>query len=114
MGMRGPYCNTNYTPSAPAPNPDPKRWELLEVKEFPHAFVLKVHYFDATNFEGVKVMVYEGEYISGTPTRLDPHFAEKGFSPIARFRPDERGWQLACLFAEALSNVIGMGEDPCS
>lgn len=114
MGMRGPYCNTNYTPSAPAPNPDPKRWCLLEVKEFPHAYVLKVRYYDATNFEGVKVMVYEGKYPGSPKGSLDPHFAETGVSPIARFRPDERGTQLACLFAEAFSNVIGKGEDPCS
>lgn len=109
MGMPGPCCQTNYTPNAPAPNPDPKRWALLDVVEFPHAHVLKVRYYDATNFEGVKVMVYEGEYPGYVKGSLDPHFAESGASPIARFRPDERGWQLACLFAEGLSNVVGMG-----
>jgi len=102
MGMPTGLCSTKYTPNAPAPNPNPERWKLISVKKFKRAYVLKVLYLDATNFEGVKIMVYEGEY-QGTPTHLDPHFAEVGLSPIARFKPTQHGYQLACLVAEGLS-----------
>ncbi len=102
MGI-GPFrshCFTSeYTsnPKAPIPNPDPNHWTLLEFFEYKNAFVIKVKYHDCTNFEGVKVMVYKGSCtdLPMLPKLLDPHFAEFGFSPIARFRPDEEGLELA-------------------
>ena len=96
-------CSTNSF--APAPNPDPSRWELIEKRAFKNAFVLKVRYFDATNFEGIKVMVYLGEYFV-KPSRLDPHFADDDNSPIARFKPDAMGWRMAIDLAKRIS------EDP--
>src|SRR4051812_16225017 len=94
-------CGTNYTFNAPAPNPDPSRWELIKEWQGKGGYVLLVRYLDATNFEGLKVMVYRGK----RPKRLillDPHFADDKTSPIARFRPDAEGIALARLLAEAL------------
>lgn len=99
MGMRlFGRCSTN--PAAPAPNPDPSRWELLELHQFSKGYALKVRYLDCTNFEGVKVMVFEGRYVPGKRP-LDPHFAERG-GPYARFRPDAVGMRLAIALAKAL------------
>jgi hypothetical protein len=63
--------------------------------------VLKVRYLDCTNFEGVKVMVYRGQFTT-LPTMLDPHFSESWDSPIARFKPDAEGIGLAKMLAESL------------
>lgn len=87
---------------APAPNPNPKRWELLDKAEYSKYYVLKVRYLDATNFDGVKIMVYHGRYRH--VDYLDPHFENSPSSPIARFKPNEGGWELAKAFAKALSS----------
>lgn len=104
MSLLNRSCSTNYTSTpAPAPDPNPNRWELLHVAQFAHAYVLTVRYLDATNFEGVKVMVYRGRWTTrNPPPLLDPHFADSPDSPIARFRPDEVGHAMAEALARAL------------
>lgn len=100
-------CHTNRerdtqgVPVAPAPNPSPSRWTYLDHKQFDHAYVLKVRYHDCTNFEGVKVMVYRGQFRK--VSYLDPHFTNSPESPIARFRPDKPGWWMALELARALT-----------
>ena len=102
MGMPGPFsrsCCTNT--QAPAPNPSPERWEMLEKTVFENSYALKVRYFDATNFEGIKVMVFRGKYIHRD--YLDPHFENTISAPVARFRPDYEGWNFAVEMAKMLS-----------
>ena len=99
IGM-GRACWTN--PTAAAPNPNPGRWERLLVRQYPGAYVLKARYPDCTNFEGVKIMVFRGDYRTLGDT-LDPHFSPMPDSPIARFIPNKEGWDLACDLAERLS-----------
>lgn len=100
-------CSTNTerrsdgTPVAVPPNPSPLRWTYLDHAQYAEAYALKVRYYDCTNYEGVKVMVYRGRYRDRT--MLDPHFAETDDAPIARFRPDAAGWQMACDLARSLS-----------
>lgn len=94
-------CSSGYTSNAPAPNPDPSRWRLLDVKQFANAHVLTVKYLDATNFEGVKVMVFRGKY--APRTKLDPHFSVEADSPIARFRPDAEGIEMAINLAATVT-----------
>jgi hypothetical protein len=71
--------------------------------------VVEVRYPDCSNFEGLKVLVYDGvetaamEIASG---KCDPHFAESGVSPIARFRPTAEGWDMAVRFAEARARGV--------
>lgn len=108
MGMISLFrsCSTNYQPSSvptPAPNPDPSRWKVLDVWQYKYAYVLKVHYLDCTNFEGVKVMVYRGAWpAAAPPALLDPHFTDSPDSPIARFRPDKAGVEMARALARTL------------
>lgn len=101
MGM-SPFktCGTNSSPAAVPPNPSPSRWTHIDHVQYAEAYALKVRYHDCTNYEGVKVMVYEGKY--GSRMWLDPHFTDSPDSPIARFRPDARGWRLACVLAMSL------------
>jgi len=97
-------CSTNYSSSAfPAPNPDPKRWCLLICEQFDHGYVLKVRYLDCTNFEGIKIMVYRGNFRGErTVKHLDPHFTPGDDSPIARFKPDAEGFKMARDLARGL------------
>ena len=89
-------CLTNTQVVAP----NPLRWELLQMASFSNAYVLKVKYIGCTNFEGVKIMVYEGKY--GGLISLDPHFADNDKSPIARFKPDNKGWDRALALAKSI------------
>jgi hypothetical protein len=97
MFKRGCYAS----PAASAPNPDPSRWELIQVAQFKHAHVLHVRYLDCTNFEGVKILVMRGPHIPGRRP-LDPHFSEAATSLIARFRPDAGGMRMALELAEKI------------
>jgi len=105
MGMPGPFgagCLTN--PRAPAPNPDPSRWTLLRGWEFENACVVEVRYYDCTNFEGRKVMVFRGgQGAVGEGGSLDPHFCRRDNALMARFRPDAAGIAMAIQLAENYS-----------
>lgn len=96
-------CTTQYAFKVPAPNPDPHRWKLLQVWKHMHGYVLKVHYLDAINFEGIKIMVYRGTFPGKKHLRsLDPHFQPSKNAPIARFRPDSEGIAWANKLASKL------------
>jgi hypothetical protein len=67
--------------------------------------VLKVQYPDATNFEGVKIMVFDREVRLMQLNQqgfIDPHFSTQALHPIARFIPTGRGWEMAVNFARNL------------
>lgn len=94
-------CHTN-TEITTAPNPNPSRYVILDREVIGNATVLKVRYLDCTNYEGVKVMLYKGEFDPSPDMPLDPHFQESVHSPIARFEPTEEGWYLAKMLATQL------------
>lgn len=48
----------------------------------------------------IESMLYSGQYKH--IEQLDPHFSEEENSPLARFKPDEKGWDRAVKFAESL------------
>jgi len=98
INFMGRNCGTN--PKQPAPNPNPSRWELIEKKQLKNSYILLVKYLDCTNFEGVKLMVFKGQYKK--PKTLDPHFRDTFNSPIARFPPTKEGWVLANIIANTL------------
>lgn len=91
-------CITNENCIAPNPNPD--SYTLLRKEVFDNATLLKVHYTGCTNFEGIKLLVFIGDFTpKGT---LDPHFADSKLSPIARFKPTEEGLTLARLLCKSI------------
>ena len=48
-------------------------------------------------------MVYEATIEDfASQTKIDPHFCQYCFSPIARFKPDDEGWEMAESFAYAM------------
>lgn len=93
-------CAPN-NPAAIAPNPDPARWYVLEEYRCVTSYAIKLRYLDATNFEGVKILVYRGKFAI-LETR-DPHFCESDETLVARFRPTPEGWELAKELVRQLS-----------
>ncbi len=85
------------------PNPNPKNFKVINITKVNGYTIMHVNYPDCTNYEGDKIMVYDKNFdvkILLAIKRLDPHFFNAGDSPIARFEPTERGWNMAISFAE--------------
>lgn len=86
--------------SQPDYNPNPYNFTVLERQNFNGVCVLRVMYPDCKNYEATKILVFEKEYsYFDTVKCLDPHFSKNGPSPIARFEPTKRGWDMAVMFA---------------
>lgn len=80
-----------------SPNPNPYKFEILDIFEKNNYTVVKVNYIGCTNFEGIKILVFEGNVKTEILklNALDPHFMENGkFTLLARFRPDNKGWKV--------------------
>lgn len=80
-----------------SPNPNILNFTILESGFNKDFTILKVKYIDCTNYEGIKILVYKGHVLKELldAKEIDPHFCEKGLSPIARFVPTEEGLKLA-------------------
>ncbi len=78
-------------------NPNPKKFEILELHANKHFTIAKIRYPDCTNYEGIKILVYKGHIAKQLvkAAEIDPHFCEKHLSPIARFAPTAEGLKLA-------------------
>ena len=61
-----------------------------------------MRYSGATNYEGVKILVYDAAGHDVLAQRvMDPHFCEGDhLSPIARFKPTAQGMRQAVRFAK--------------
>lgn len=96
------------TPSPAMPNPS--AFKILESWESVDgcSCVLKVLYEGVTNYEGLKILVYNHalDAVLKCP-RLDPHFCSDPYclSPFARFEPTLAGWEHAISVAESLPEV---------
>jgi len=83
-------------------NPDPKNWKIIRSEEIGTHLIVMMQYPDCTNYEGKKILLYENTTLIGLLGQklIDPHFFPnsndfKYKSPIARFEPTDRGWEMA-------------------
>ena len=87
------------------PNPDPNNYKVVQAYEKGQFIVLKINYPNCTNYEGNKILVFSNVTMIDliNQRKIDPHFFESKqyASPIARFEPTERGWQMAIRFIES-------------
>jgi len=68
--------------------------------------IFLVNYQDVKNYEGNKILMYPKNFNLGIlKYRMDPHFFDKGDSPIARFEPTTYGWKLAQTLAKSLNGI---------
>jgi hypothetical protein len=110
-GLKGgrAFINTCVeTPTRTGGNPDPKNWKVLRASEHGKFLIVGLKYPDCTNYEGAKLLVFEGLTLKKLLKQklVDPHFFESGKkykSPIARFEPTERGWKMAERFVRAMT-----------
>jgi len=105
MGLHIGMSSCSCTPPTPTPQqvqPDPRRFTIQRASVEGRFLVAEVVYPDAKNYEGRKILVYEGLTAKalGKASVLDPHFCEHSThpSPIARFEPTPKGWRYALAF----------------
>ena len=105
MGMKlfGNCTNTPYT-SQEAKAPNPVLFTIRHIEQIKCCTLALVHYPHCTNFEGEKILLYKDTIVSQVKSlvKLDPHFAEGGRAPFARFTPTEDGWNAAVALAHIL------------
>ena len=109
MGMYlfgGRLCECNESREVELPNPDPSDFTILSIKMIGIYAIVHIKYHDCINYEGKKILIYEN--YTETEIRhwreIDPHFCnEEHPSPIARFKPDQKGIDLAILFCHTIS-----------
>lgn len=102
--------SSSYTPiaaqSAPNPNPNPNDYKIIKAHEEGAYLIVKIKYHGCTNFEGQKILVFRDVTLIDLVNQkvIDPHFFEdKEFaSPIARFIPNDEGWDMAVKFVKTM------------
>lgn len=108
MGM-SPFSRSTEPgePPLPPPNPNPTNFTIHAARNIGRFLVVQIQYPDCTNYEGVKILVYENVSIEelNRRTHIDPHFRPGPGTPIARFEPTERGWERAKIFCRALMSL---------
>lgn len=94
-------------------NPDPFKFKILRYLPVMTFMVVLVEYPGTLNYEGKKILVFED--LSWDELRmfssLDPHFSdnEKFKSPVARFEPTSKGWNMAMASCVAMQEVKDIG-----
>lgn len=56
-------------------------------------------YPGSLTFKGRKLMLLKGDHSKTDFTTLDPHFLDDDYDVVARFIPNQKGWELAYLCA---------------
>lgn len=94
----------DYTNLAPT-DPNPSVFEVVNLEQVGRFVIGLVRYPDATTFEGRKILVWDDTTVDEIKKLdvIDPHFMHNN-KIIARFRPTERGLQLARRFCYFIFN----------
>ena len=83
--------------------PNPNNFKITNVERVDNFTILKVNYPNCKNYKGDKIIILDNlsELDLVNLKTLDPHFSDTKFpSPIARFKPDKRGWEMAISFCQ--------------
>lgn len=86
-------------------NPNPHNYNIMDLREIGNFLIAIINYPDCRNYEGSKILVYEGisKLKLVKQSKLDPHFCENKdcISPIARFEPTSKGFEMAEKFCKS-------------
>lgn len=93
------YENYKRNSASKLPNPDPYSFSVVKKELFGEYSLVEAIYFGCTTFNGRKLMLLTTRDI---PCCLDPHLLGDDHPVIARFEPNERGWEMARLCATNL------------
>ena len=93
----------------PMSNPNPKNFLIIKHEQIGIYLLIEVKYPDSTNYEGHKIMIFECTYESLLKQMsIDPHFSDNPnfHSPIARFEPTKRGWEMGKLLVHTMIEIL--------
>jgi hypothetical protein len=97
------YTGKEWKPIPNTSTPDPTNFEVIKrvvVNGYP---IYWVKYPGVKNYEGNKILMYPKFFNEDLiKEKMDPHFFDKGDSPIARFEPTKYGFKLAIKLAHNL------------
>lgn len=98
---------TGNQPELSSLNPDPTRFVIKKQEVVNEYLIVEIQYLDCTNYEGLKVLLFEKRVTVSDLLKqkvVDPHFSNNPdyISPIARFEPTAKGWNMAKLLCEVL------------
>lgn len=101
-----PYHHRKHRRKNINPNPNPANYQIICHKQIGRFLIVEIEYPDCTNYEGKKVLLYENVSFNDLLSQklIDPHFSEnKNYhSPVARFEPTIKGWNMAESLCELL------------
>ena len=90
-------------------NPDPSNFKIIKYLQEINYLIIEVQYPDCTNYEGRKILIYKNCTVNKLLKQktIDPHFSENTdfHSPIARFEPTKKGWEMAKIL---INNIRGV------
>lgn len=89
--------------------PDPNNYIIIRHEEINNFLLVEIKYLDCINYDGHKIMIYEDCKLKDLikQKHIDPHFSNNYnfFSPIARFEPTQRGWDIAKITIYCLLKI---------
>lgn len=80
--------------------PYPQLFSVAKSETVNNNLILLVNYPNCTTFKGFKLLLLKGEKYD--KMRLDPHLLGDNHPVVARFEPNEKGWELARICAKNL------------
>jgi len=88
----------------PNKNPNPFNYLIVKMEQYGDYSAIMVCYPNCDNYEGNKIMVWERDKLKNMldSKTLDPHFSNQVDSCIARFVPNDEGWDHALKFMRML------------
>lgn len=100
MGMPTMNISTGSSWERNPKNPNPAVFKILHAIQIGKNIVAHINYPGCENYEGNKVLVFENMNMDDfiKLKTIDPHFYPNN-KIIARFKPDNAGWNLACEIA---------------
>jgi len=106
LGIGLSKCGCNCDNIKTTGNPDPKNFEIIKIHATVNYIIALIKYPNCTNYEGKKILVFTGITPSDFKrlSFIDPHFCDDGnhLSPVARFEPTARGWDMATRFFNSI------------
>lgn len=93
--------------------PNPKIFQIVELKEFGCFVIGKIKYPDCLNFEGTKILIWKDTNIESIRNLdvIDPHFSNSVLSPFVRFKPTQGGYNAAMEFVRTMMNIYDRNRD---
>lgn len=87
------------------PNPDARRFKVLEEEIVNGRSILHVQYHGCTTFNGKKLLLLSKKWNDCNQIELDPHLINSEHVVLARFQPNMLGAQLAKICAKHLRTL---------